>query len=275
MKRMKQAFVDISIFLLAIFLSYALFGSFTQASTLGPYEDTVYFEPALGPGARVSADTFYVEPRGDVKITINLKSDKYIIAFVLPLEDKCYRGGDLLLDSARNNGSPNPRCFQGSRVEYWDGLKIIDFSLPRCPFVSASTAEADPLPAGDGPLAILTYTALDTGSICLSDFFTHCIMIPELYPKIIDSQGDYHVEVIERPFTVKICPYAPGDINCDEIVDMVDVIFLINYLFRDGEIPCPLKAADVNCDQDVGLVDVVYLINYIFRSGPPPQTCDY
>jgi hypothetical protein len=35
--------------------------------------------------------------------------------------------------------------------------------------------------------------------------------------------------------------------------------------------PDPLEAGDCNCDDVVGPGDVVYLINYLFRNGLPPS----
>jgi len=61
-----------------------------------------------------------------------------------------------------------------------------------------------------------------------------------------------------------------GDANNDGLVNVGDVVFIINYIFRDGAAPNPLKVGDANgnCSIDVG--DAVYLINFIFRDGPAP-----
>ncbi len=61
-----------------------------------------------------------------------------------------------------------------------------------------------------------------------------------------------------------------GDANADGIVDMLDLIYLIHYLFLNGDPPLPLRVADINADCMVDVADVVYLINYIMRGGPPP-----
>jgi len=61
-----------------------------------------------------------------------------------------------------------------------------------------------------------------------------------------------------------------GDVNDDGETDLVDVVYLINYLFKGGASPQPWGSGDVNCDGEVTIPDVVYLINYLFRSGPPP-----
>jgi hypothetical protein len=61
-----------------------------------------------------------------------------------------------------------------------------------------------------------------------------------------------------------------GDSNGDGEVNIGDVVYLINYLFRQGPSPEPLELSDNNCDWTVNLGDVVYLLNYLFRSGPVP-----
>ena len=65
-------------------------------------------------------------------------------------------------------------------------------------------------------------------------------------------------------------PYITGDANKDGIVDVGDVVYLINYLFKSGPAPSPLPAGDATCDGNVDVGDVVYLINYLFKGGLPP-----
>lgn len=61
-----------------------------------------------------------------------------------------------------------------------------------------------------------------------------------------------------------------GDANGDGVVDVGDVVYLINYLFKAGTAPNPLGSGDTNCDGTVDIGDVVYLINYLFKQGPRP-----
>lgn len=71
-----------------------------------------------------------------------------------------------------------------------------------------------------------------------------------------------------------VCMRVCGDVTGDGGVELGDIVYLINYLFRSGPAPDPLEAGDVNaCDAVVELGDVVYLINYVFRNGPPPYCC--
>jgi hypothetical protein len=62
-----------------------------------------------------------------------------------------------------------------------------------------------------------------------------------------------------------------GDTNGDGMIDAGDIIYLIDYLYREGSAPNPLELGDANCNGSVDPADVVYLINYLFRGGPPPS----
>jgi hypothetical protein len=67
-----------------------------------------------------------------------------------------------------------------------------------------------------------------------------------------------------------VITYLCGDANADAAIDIGDVVYLINYLFRSDPAPIPLEAGDANCDEVIDICDVVYLINYLFKDGPPP-----
>jgi hypothetical protein len=61
-----------------------------------------------------------------------------------------------------------------------------------------------------------------------------------------------------------------GDVNADGIINVGDVVYLVNYLYRSGVEPCPVEAGDVTSDGIVNVGDVVYLVNYLYRGGDPP-----
>jgi len=69
-----------------------------------------------------------------------------------------------------------------------------------------------------------------------------------------------------------INPWEPscGDCNGDGVIDVGDVVYLLNYLFKNGPAPQPLSLGDVNADTMVDVGDVVFLLNYLFRNGPAP-----
>ncbi len=69
----------------------------------------------------------------------------------------------------------------------------------------------------------------------------------------------------------RIIDYVAGDANGDLVVDVTDAIYLLNYLFRNGDPPDPMASGDTNADCVVDVTDAIYLLNYLFRNGDPPQ----
>jgi hypothetical protein len=67
-----------------------------------------------------------------------------------------------------------------------------------------------------------------------------------------------------------IVPESCGDADGNGKVNLLDVSFIINYLYRAGTAPDPIWKADPNADGKINLLDVSYLINYLYRSGPDP-----
>ncbi len=72
-------------------------------------------------------------------------------------------------------------------------------------------------------------------------------------------------------YLAKVRSYYCGDPDGDDVINIGDAVYLIDYIFRHG--PEPVFGychGDVNADGLVNIGDAVYLIEYIFRSGPPP-----
>lgn len=62
-----------------------------------------------------------------------------------------------------------------------------------------------------------------------------------------------------------------GDANGDGVIDLGDVLYLTNYLYKGGPAPVPLAAGDANCDGVIDIGEVLYLINYLYKGGLPPS----
>ncbi|MBD3216711.1 MAG: M28 family peptidase [candidate division Zixibacteria bacterium] len=91
-----------------------------------------------------------------------------------------------------------------------------------------------------------------------------CDNCPDVYnPQQSDSGGDG---------VGNACEYICGDANSDQAANVIDAVYIINYVFVGGDPPDPLESADVNCDSAVNVSDVVWIVNYIFIGGNAP--CD-
>ncbi len=64
-----------------------------------------------------------------------------------------------------------------------------------------------------------------------------------------------------------------GDVNYDGAINIGDVTYLINGVFKCGPAPQPWCLGDLNGDGTYNIGDAVYLIIHIFGGGPPPEPC--
>jgi uncharacterized delta-60 repeat protein len=79
------------------------------------------------------------------------------------------------------------------------------------------------------------------------------------------NYGDYFISKYTQFW------YFRGDVNQDENKNIVDVVYLLNYLFKSGPAPVPhLALGDVDGDADIEVADILYLVDYIFKRGPEP-----
>lgn len=65
-------------------------------------------------------------------------------------------------------------------------------------------------------------------------------------------------------------PLLVGDANADQVIDVGDAVYIVNYVFKEGPPPLRPAAADVNCDNRVNVGDAVYIVHYVFDSGSAP-----
>jgi len=61
-----------------------------------------------------------------------------------------------------------------------------------------------------------------------------------------------------------------GDVNSNGKIDVSDMVYLINYCYKEGPAPNPLLKGDVTADGLVNAKDIIHLINYLYKNGLPP-----
>ncbi len=67
--------------------------------------------------------------------------------------------------------------------------------------------------------------------------------------------------------------YWCGDANGDYLVNLIDILYLINYVYADppGDPPDILEMSDVNADGAINLLDILILIAYRYSDPPGPE----
>ncbi len=74
-------------------------------------------------------------------------------------------------------------------------------------------------------------------------------------------------------FTVEDVPdpqYVCGDANGSTNINILDVTFIISYLYKGGQAPDPIEAGDANGSGGINILDVTHIINYLYKGGEPP-----
>lgn len=64
-----------------------------------------------------------------------------------------------------------------------------------------------------------------------------------------------------------------ADYDQDDNTNIVDLVFLVTYLFDGGPAPWCFDEADANYDGNVNIADVTYYVGYLFQGFAPPPSC--
>jgi hypothetical protein len=65
--------------------------------------------------------------------------------------------------------------------------------------------------------------------------------------------------------------FVCGDANNDATCNILDITYMIEYLYLEGPPPEPMQMADVNSDGAANILDITYLIEYLYLDGPAPD----
>nr|MBN2276666.1 S8 family serine peptidase [candidate division Zixibacteria bacterium] len=80
--------------------------------------------------------------------------------------------------------------------------------------------------------------------------------------------NNYKPVMVPGHIEIAICDR--GDANWDTMINILDVTFLINYLYKGGLPPVATYCGDANGSGNINILDATYLIAYLYTGGPPP-----
>ena len=204
-------------------------------------------------GARVRGN-----PNTTVEVTISAANTVPLRYIKVPIE---YSGTlDLTLASYST---------MGCRINYFDQKKQLG-SDPTgknvlFSFYNVNSSTPD-LPAGSGPILKLYFTI----SVSATIDQTAAIVLDGIEPDMPTFFGP----IIEFSPALKTgsvgLNFICGDADANGLVSIMDVTYVINYIYRGGPSPMPLGAGDANADGNVNIMDVSRIIDYLYRGGPAP-----
>ncbi len=158
--------------------------------------------------------------------------------------------------------------FVGERAAHMN-MKV--FGISQDMMGIAASSVNDTIPPGNGVIVYLYLTVSDTGLASVDT------MIRSEGPQTFTNFTDIHLTTIIPEVVLKseyhLVPQniPPGDVNGSGEVNIVDAVFLVNYLFRSGLEPPYPPCSDPNIDCLITISDAVYLVNYVFKNVPKPQ----
>ena len=102
---------------------------------------------------------------------------------------------------------------------------------------------------------------------------------PDSFLVLNDPTGDGSFDdttQVDNDYVEACCRVIRGNVDGDsgDGIDISDLVFLIDYMFRDGPEPVCTAEADVDGDvEPLNISDLVYLVDYMFVGGPAPVAC--
>jgi hypothetical protein len=120
---------------------------------------------------------------------------------------------------------------------------------------------------GSGPLLRLHFTAYGSSGIETAVDLSGITqsLTPRFYNHAYDFEPFANNGIIRN-----LASCADVDSNGD--LNLLDIVYLIDWKFKDGPLPVYMNSSDVNGDSAVDILDIVYMIDWKFKDGPAP-TC--
>ena len=88
--------------------------------------------------------------------------------------------------------------------------------------------------------------------------------------------ADYELaDTLVVQITVVNCLAKAGDVNSNSLVNLGDIVYLVNFVFKGGPAPSPICRGDVNGSGGApSLPDIIYLVNFVFKGTAAPVKSD-
>jgi len=102
-----------------------------------------------------------------------------------------------------------------------------------------------------------------TGRVGISDDTSPSSFLSDGMPGGLDiSNIGFALESIEFTCNLECTGAISGDVNLDEVVDILDIVLIVNYILELSYDSC----SDINQDGIINILDVIYIINIVIEN---------
>ena len=144
------------------------------------------------------------------------------------------------------------------------GISLYQSTDPDSEFVDLQTAisfvDSVDLGPGDTIIAYLAVMTVQNGD-------------EQLVADYASQSRQWYCDHVAPATSQCSCCRLRGDVNGIEPVNVSDLTYLVNFLFKGGEAPACFDEGNADAEGDINIADLTYLVNFLFKGGPAPPPC--
>jgi subtilisin family serine protease len=159
----------------------------------------------------------------------------------------------------------------GERTDYFERFQNVAWDSYNRRYGWKMTADdgggAPPLPIGKGEIMKIFFSVAagaNTGEINTIDSAASS--------KTLQVTSEFLTyQPVTVPGQIEIVTLIRGDVNADLQIDIVDLIYLVMFMFQGGPMPVIYDLGNVDgVGILINIADLIYLVEYMFQDGPVP-----
>lgn len=93
----------------------------------------------------------------------------------------------------------------------------------------------------------------------------------EYFYRLTSTDIENQESKLSEIYNVIVNPFLLGDVDGSGDINVADLVFLVDYVFKGGPPPEILESGDVNCSSDINVADLTFLVDYLFKGGSAPD----
>jgi subtilisin family serine protease len=239
-------------------------GSFDVSLTIqteyGPITNLKYdYVVLFGDTLQFEQDSVFAG--NQIVISTNLINSQVLESMIIPF--KYGQTPDAFLDSVTF----------GTRTSYFESLSSAgqDPNNNRFGFLLMADVGGGSPPLGPGSGEVLRmYLTIDSTAIGGETAIVDTTSFLNIKLELRTPSTSYTPVVFTGGISTK--EIMRGDANYDFKINILDLTFIVNRIYRGGPPAITIQSADLNADLVVTVLDLTYMVDFMFRGGPPPPS---